>query len=375
MSCCCLRTKIVPLGALLLLLLLLIDIPRVTEALSCAGNPNNVRTATTTTASTTAGARSVAVDASMRATATRIAESLDLESVVGWGSPAFPKLAVGMVEAYEASPDATKPLVSWLSLLSISTETAEATTDSPRAIQDQVQLTAWCGPLTDVPHLITKLAIVDNRNDGNGSSDDSPSYLRLMIDFRPRLDAGYQDADREPASRSDFVKAGVRRDYDGAFFTPETRQWRASVLSSCQEDHGAVESTEIPQAKVFSRAGSGKGDWSQCHGPLYLDLSMPHNEGSLQTALSACTAAADRWLDWVQAASTDTDQASSWMNSRLVYDRDNQVRIELFSEAVEDYGKMFGNDEKTGRIIALADAGRLDMIGHNDIGRGEGDYS
>jgi len=80
------------------------------------------------------------------------------------------------------------------------------------------------------------------------------------------------------------------------------------------------------------------------------------------------------WLGWVGAASTETDGAASWMTSRLVYDRDNQVRAELFSAAVEEYVQLFG-DGDVARTLALADAGRLDMIGHNDIGRGEGDFN
>jgi len=308
------------------------------------------------------------MEASKRATATLIAESLGLESVVGW-APSLPSLGVGFVEAFEPPPDATKPLLSWLSLLSISTAgIAAASAGIPEPTQDQVQLTAWSGPLTDVPHLITRLSVVH-------AADESNESLRLMMDFRPRLDAGYQD-DPEPTSRAAFVKAGVRRDYDTAFFTPETRQWRETMLASCH-DHGAVENA-VPSAKVFSRVGSGKGDWSVCHGPLYLDVTMPHTETSLRTCLTACQDATDRWQTWVKAANTDTDDASSWMNSRLIYDRDNQVRAELFSNAVGEYEELlYGDadaDADKGRVIALADAGRLDMIGHNDIGRGEGDY-
>lgn len=274
----------------------------------------------------------------------RIAGSLELSPVVGW-APSLPSLGVGRVSAFEAAADATKPLVSWASWCTV-----------PAASSSQV--TAWCGPLTDVPHLVLRLAV-----------DDDGRALSVVLDFRPRLDAGYDEADRPPASRAAFVRAGVRRGYDAIYFTPEARQWRLDAAAVT----GAVDHDARPTARVLSRAGTGSGDWSPCHGPLYLHATLPPTQSSLDYAVRLCHDATDRWLGWVRAASTDTDQASKWMTSRLVYDRDNQLRAALFSAAAQHYADLL-QDDATARTLALADTGRLDMIGHNDIGRGEGDF-
>ena len=71
----------------------------------------------------------------------------------------------GSVKAYDA-PGQTN--VAWCSHLDFS---AAGTTLS--------RVTAWCGPLTDVPHLVVSTII-------------SAGAIDLFIDFRPRADAGYE---------------------------------------------------------------------------------------------------------------------------------------------------------------------------------------
>jgi len=74
-------------------------------------------------------------------------------------------------------------------------------------------VTAWCGPLTDVPHL-------------TAASGVSAGGVDLLIDFKVRAECAYLPSGEyeEPASREAFAQGSNRKDFAEAFFTDEVNQ-------------------------------------------------------------------------------------------------------------------------------------------------------
>jgi len=254
----------------------------------------------------------------MVAAARRIAARWDL-APVDWSGEVGLQCDAARVLSWEPRSTSDNPLA-WVSVAEIG---------------DTAQLTAWNTPLTDVPHLFARV-------DG----------ARISCDFRPRLDGGYDQLDAPP-SREMFAQKGVRDDYAARYFSPELAAWR----------DGKGASNPPPAESVVSRGGSGgRGTGSRIAGPLYFDVSTDEAR-----AAATVEEATDYYLRWLEDASTDTASASSWMTSRLCYDRDCLVRSELFTSAVAALEPEFGD---AARALAASDAGRLDMIGHNSLGRG-----
>ena len=85
-------------------------------------------------------------------------------------------------------------------------------------------LTAFCGPLTDIPHLIATCGV-------------SAGGVDLYIDWRPRADAAYDPAFAtlaeypDPETREAFAESSNRKDYAAAFFTEEAEAWKAALLA------------------------------------------------------------------------------------------------------------------------------------------------
>ena len=115
--------------------------------------------------------------------------------------------STGSVRSYEGSGT---PNVAWCSGLAI--EGARAS------------ISAFCGPLTDVPHLIASVSISDGGID-------------LYIDWRPRADAAYDPACAtladypEPADRDMFAQGSARKDFASCFYTEDAEAWRNALLA------------------------------------------------------------------------------------------------------------------------------------------------
>jgi hypothetical protein len=120
-------------------------------------------------------------------------------------------------------------------------------------------LTIFNGPLTDVPHLISRCAI---RDDGQ---------MHFFLDFRPRAYGAYdlRNADGsypgpETLGRKSFEYSGARKDFDGKFGNEEVVQFLNGVMSQLE---GAVRSgedmTTLNELEKVTR------------GPLAMDLIVP----------------------------------------------------------------------------------------------------
>lgn len=159
------------------------------------------------------------------------------------------------------------PNVGWLSALTVDSKL--------------VSLTIFNGPLTDVPHLVSRCAMIND------------STMRLTIDFRPRAYGAY-DMKREDGSfpgpdelgRQAFEYSGNRMDFDNKFGNDELKAYLSSLTSSLE---GAV-----PFAAPASELDK------LTRGPLYTCLEMPVTDSNVAAVLSAREKVADFWLSWSQ---------------------------------------------------------------------------
>ena len=207
------------------------------------------------------------------------------------------------------------------------------------------ELEAWNGPSVEAPHLYASL-------------EDDGENIEVEVDFRPRLDAGYDleveaTPEREypaPTSRAAFSQKALRVDYDELFFSEEARAWRAAKVASAE----AV-APRWATLVVEGRRQYGDDDAGSVGGPLALRARYPRD--AVEAAVAVCDEAADRYIAWM----TDPAEAS-WMRTRLIFARDSQVRQAVAAKRVSILGERFG---AAGRDLAKAMNGRLDMQGHN----------
>mmetsp|Transcript_22037 Transcript_22037/g.48044 ORF Transcript_22037/g.48044 Transcript_22037/m.48044 type:complete len:236 (-) Transcript_22037:171-878(-) len=222
----------------------------------------------------------------------------------------------GTIKAFDA-PGKTN--VAWCSGLEISDGQSRSMS----------RITAWCGPLTDVPHFVASAGV------SNGGLD-------LYIDFRPRADAGYEKANPdgtypEPDTREAFMQSGVRMEFAEKFFTPDAVAWFQSVCNT----PGASPSNEGLPAEA-----------AVLQGPLTVNLRLPLDSVGVSAASEACANAADRWIQWMQ-----TTEELNRLKVTSTYARDTKMRAVLFSADADELTAKFGAE---GRELAAADAGPLD---------------
>jgi len=269
------------------------------------------------------------VGASMRATMHKLHNSLQpatplQEDVIDLGNG-----ATGTVLSFEA----TDRDCAWCAATSIDAATSSW------------ELEAWNGPSVEAPHLYASLE-ADGEN------------IEVEVDFRPRLDAGYDleveaTADRvypAPTSRAAFSQKALRVDYDELFFSDEARAWRATKLVDAESV-----TPRWATLVVEGRRQYGDDDAGAVGGPLALRARYPRD--AVEAAVAVCDEAADRYVAWM----TDPAEAS-WMRTRLIFARDSQVRQAVAAKRVSILGERFG---AAGRDLAKAMNGRLDMQGHN----------
>uniref|UniRef100_A0A7S0LTK5 Uncharacterized protein n=1 Tax=Coccolithus braarudii TaxID=221442 RepID=A0A7S0LTK5_9EUKA len=242
-------------------------------------------------------------------------EEKDYPSEVGFDSFTLGGAGAGNVRAFDA-PGKTN--VAWCSKLDF------VSTD-----QSLSRITAWCGPLTDVPHLVVSTGV-----SGGG--------IDLSIDFRPRADAGYElrqpdGTYPEPTSREAFMQGSTRVEYSKAFFTEEATAWAAAVCAA----EGAVVHPPSTDGRLIA-----------LQGPLMLNLRLPLSDNGVNVASHACASAVARWVEWMQT----TDELNR-LKVTSTYARDTKLRATLFGIDSEALTARFGEE---GRSLAAADAGPLD---------------
>lgn len=247
----------------------------------------------------------------------------------------------GSVQSFEAP----QSKVAWCSSLTLLGDKGGDRDFSARSIQ------VWNAPAISVPHYH---ALVGTSSGG----------INLSIDFRPRLNAGYErqapdGSFPEPLSREEFAQAGVRAAYDANFFDADARRWHAALRATV-----GAELVPPREVNVEGRRQFG-GSAGVSYGPLRLELRLPLTEAAAAVAASAVEESAARWLRWMAAASE-----AAWMANRMMYDRDCQVRHAVYRTQAAELEGVCGVE--LALRVAAANAGRQDMVGHNTLGLGMG---
>jgi len=196
-------------------------------------------------------------------------------------------------------------------------------------------LTIFNGPLTDVPHILSRAVIIDG------------DRVRFTLDIRPRAYGAYElrDADGnypgpDVLGRDAFTYSGNRKDYDTKFGTDEVVALVEGIAPSLE---GAVVSTDEP----------GEPE-SLVRGPLYLDVTAPLTAGNVAIISDARAKIADYWLGWAMDSS-HAHRPGAPVNSQYVYD--SKYKINAYTALLEEYKAMFGED---GVKLAAAESGPLD---------------
>lgn len=200
-------------------------------------------------------------------------------------------------------------------------------------------LTIFNGPLTDVPHLISRCAVDDEE-------------LKFFLDFRPRAygaydlrDAGGNYPGPDTLGRKAFEYSGARKDFDSKFGTEEVVGYLEDAVSKFE---GAV-------------ANPGLGDESLSElekltrGPLAIDVTMPLSENNVNTIMSVREKAASLWLGWA-LDSSHSHRPGAPINSQYVYD--SKYKINAYGTLLDVYVDLFGQSE--GEKLAAADSGPID---------------
>lgn len=194
-------------------------------------------------------------------------------------------------------------------------------------------LTIFNGPLTDVPHLLSRCAVLDDNT------------MSLCIDFLPRAYGAYETKrddgtypGPEELGRQAFEYSGARREFETKFGTEEV----ASYLSSLAFE-GA---TPAPAASEFEVETSG---------PLRLAVTMPLTDANVAAAVAARSQVAAYWLGWATDGS-HAHRPGAPVNTQYVYD--SKFRQNCYSAVLPIYSNLFGAAD--GATLAAADSGPLD---------------
>lgn len=198
-------------------------------------------------------------------------------------------------------------------------------------------LTIFNGPLTDVPHLLSRCLL-----DGN--------QLQLALDFRPRAYGAYEMVDSqgnypgpEELGRKAFEYSGARSDFFNKFATQELQATLSHFIKSLE---GATP-TNIQPSNLDLLTGS----------PLAISLTMPVTDQNLRTVAELRQKAAESWLSWATDSSgTHDHRPGAPINTQYVYDAKFRQNAYLALRAY--YSAAFGHAD--GSKLAAAESGPLD---------------
>jgi len=196
-------------------------------------------------------------------------------------------------------------------------------------------LTIFNGPLTDVPHLLSRCTVSESTN-----------TMTFALDFRPRAYGAYElpESERGPdkLGRDSFTYSGNRKEYESKFANEDVVAFLQSAMSSFE---GA---TVIPDNTVDEYESLTKG-------PYLMKLSMPITDANVANVIAAREKAADYWLSWALEDS-HAHRPGAPINSQYVYD--SKYRQNAYLALLPVYNELFGPVD--GPKISAAESGPLD---------------
>ena len=192
-------------------------------------------------------------------------------------------------------------------------------------------LTIFNGPLTDVPHILSRCVFRDG-------------YLELAVDVRPRAYGAYELRDAsgnypgpEELGRKAFEYSGARNDYFGKFANQDIE----SLLSIDQ-----FEGADLMQLSELDTLTGG---------PTALHARMLATASNIQKVASVRESIVLHWLRWVQEG-THEHRPGAPVNTQYVYDA--KFRQNAYSALLPYYSDIFGPTD--GAALAAGESGPLD---------------
>mmetsp|Transcript_5237 Transcript_5237/g.12521 ORF Transcript_5237/g.12521 Transcript_5237/m.12521 type:complete len:391 (-) Transcript_5237:74-1246(-) len=227
------------------------------------------------------------------------------------------------IDAFDAPGPAN---VAWIASVSVSDKMSS--------------LTIFNGPLTDVPHLVSRCSVV-------------PGGLHWKLDFRPRCYGAYEMRKEDGSypgpdvlGRKSFEYSGARNEFNSKFGTEEVQAFLQSTIDSLEGD--IVKDYEIEGA-------SGHDEDLLTRGPLYTSILMPNTPANVAAVVKAREQAADWWLGWA----TDNQhehRPGAPVNTQYVYD--SKFKINAYGALLGEFKAMYGAED--GQKLAVGESGPLD---------------
>lgn len=195
-------------------------------------------------------------------------------------------------------------------------------------------LTIFNGPLTDVPHLLSRVSLVENGQ-----------VMELSVDARPRAYGAYETVDAngnypgpDELGRKAFEYSGARMDYFNKYGTDELK----ALLDASSQFEGA---TALEPASDLEAVTGG---------PLALHVRMPVTPGNVQAVAHVRDGVARKWLQW--SLTSEQHRPGAPINTQYVYDA--KFRQNCFGALLPVYTQLFGADD--GKMVTIGESGPLD---------------
>lgn len=198
-------------------------------------------------------------------------------------------------------------------------------------------LTIFNGPLTDVPHILSRCYM-----------DDTNQMLHLTIDIRPRAYGAYETKDPitgnypgpEELGRKAFEYSAARNE----FFAYSGIESLQSLLDPSQFDN--------------ARPGPPPSEYDVLTGgPIALNICCPATSTNIRKVAAIRECVAGAWCNWVTKESQQhMHRPGAPVNTQYVYD--SKFRQNAYLALLSTYTQMFGNVD--GAKLAAAESGPLD---------------
>lgn len=198
-------------------------------------------------------------------------------------------------------------------------------------------LTIFNGPLTDVPHLVSRCAVVGDESDS----------LQLTLDFRPRAYGAYEMVKPDGTypgpdelGRKSFEYFAARRAFD-EFGNEDIQTFLSTTVASLD---GAVPNDPKPtELDLLTRS------------PLYTCVTMPLTDPNVAAVAEARKKCVEYWLEWMEEEGHEHKPGAP-INAQYMYD--SKYRQNAYGALLEEYTGVFGVED--GKALAIGESGPLD---------------
>lgn len=195
-------------------------------------------------------------------------------------------------------------------------------------------LTIFNGPLTDVPHLVSRCVVVGDN-------------IQFTMDFRPRAYGAYEMKKPDGTypgpdelGRKSFEYSGARTAFD-TFGNDDVKSFISATMNSFL---GAVKHDPNPsELDLLTR------------GPLYTCMLVPISDANVSAVAAAREKLVEFWLSWA-VEDTHGHKPGAQVNTQYVYD--SKYRQNAYGALLEEYTTNFGPED--GKALAIGESGPLD---------------